>query len=270
MIEMTDQEAFARRVCLAVIFFKELKEEDERGHTGGIKLLRPAHFRNAHGNLFRRYMLDDVFKDGNRSLLDAAVAVASGHPALGDPPQYPIHEIHGHLVELSHRCDWSPGLPEKPLAEGEKLERSFRRAARFIKWNLEDGSTGKGNSRLDFFVFDHYLPRGYSKSGDDRAEHVVPCAKIRDEVRERFTAGYNLQDMVRFIRKYYAIVQISEGERERLDNGLRLKVEMPAGWDWKNGCLFERLHAAHIDFIPPDPLPPGANLCDSCHQSISR
>jgi hypothetical protein len=264
---MRDQELFARSLVLAVLFFKEFKEEKERGHTGAIRLLRPRHFPKVSGNQFRTYMLDEIFSDSNRSLIDAAITLATQHPSLGLAPPYAIAEIHGYLVELSGQYEWSRRSDVCLLTESCKLERSFIRAVRFIQWKHQEDSAS--DSRLDYFVFNQYLKVGYSNAGQDRIEHVVPCAYIRDKVRDCLTDGTPVEGIARFVRKHYAVVKISREEQIRLDDELNLKTKMPDGWDWETGCLFERLHAAKIKFNPPESLPPRANLCAQCKRALS-
>jgi hypothetical protein len=117
------------------------------------------------------------------------------------------------------------------------------------------------HSRLfDVLIYDELILIGMSKEykkqfGVPRKEtghreHLVPCKYIRDEAFKMFEEGKNVSDVSDMISKTLSIAYITKEEAERLDKSefSYLKENMPEGWDFSKGSVWERLKVVNIEY----------------------
>ncbi len=132
----------------------------------------------------------------------------------------------------------------------EMLQRTFYR----IAWNVHHmwEETGHSDTRLfmEPIVHDKFVTVGQSISGGTYKEHVVPRVMICTQCHLMFDNGESISTVADFIRKFLKIVLISKDEQNRLDKkiNLNLRQKMPNGWTFENGCEFERLKVAGIEY----------------------
>ena len=138
----------------------------------------------------------------------------------------------------------------------DMLERAFYRVA----WNVHHMWEGTGDSDPRLFmepiISDKFVIVGKSKNGGTHKEHIVPRVVICKQCHLMFENGESIETVAKFIRSFLKIVLISEEEKNLLDkkDNLNLRQKMPAGWTFENGCAFERLTLAGIEYelYPPN------------------
>jgi hypothetical protein len=84
----------------------------------------------------------------------------------------------------------------------------------------------------------------------------VPCAAIRNYCIKCFKEGRSIDEVVKLIRRWLVIVDITKIEKKKLDEKPHpLMDKMPDGWDMDNGCIYDRLHKKEIKFDAPEGFP---------------
>lgn len=119
-----------------------------------------------------------------------------------------------------------------------------------------------GSSPGSFDVRDSLITTGITPEGKEQLknkgrayrEHVVPSDLImrkgieiaKDRTLSRKEA---LRAIVKLIKNNLAIVLISDDQAKLLDNELKLKTKMPAGWNWGDD-IYARLNTAGFTVLP--------------------
>jgi hypothetical protein len=240
------------KVRETALFFFELLEEGQDGHTQAIAVLKPG----AVGNVVMRdKVLGEFYRARKLSLTDAALALhhwlAQQGKGLGNAP--------GIEAAVSTAC----APYERPVGTvvdlTEKQARAFRRLARYYRLIYTHRLAISNHSRVvEYFVPEAWVPRGTSIAratgsvDGTHPEHVVPCAYIREACLTRYAEDWTEDDVAQMIQRWLVLVDITTDEAARLDNGAdALKYVMPPGWDPIAGCIFQRLHQMKIDFTAP-------------------
>ena len=107
----------------------------------------------------------------------------------------------------------------------------------------------KTHTRLPQFI----LPNQCIVTGlDDRpgiklhAEHIVPLAYIRkvifEEIEKRGKAAR--KDLQVFLVRSLQVMMVERDLAKALDK-TKLKTEMPENWDYKMGCVYERINTMY-------------------------
>lgn len=241
---------YVRRVVEMVVFFRDMLEENNDGRTDAIRLLKP---RDDVGNLqVRQFVLYDLYRMQKCSVTEAALALAAWQPEGKCPAPFPLEDIRDEIV---NRCS----AEERPLVfiwdQAICVERSFARAARYLR-RVAAGEAPAHSRVVEVFIPNDFVPRGRGKRGGGHAEHVVPCALLRDISIRRYNAGATEAEVADFLQQNVVIVDILPEQQQRLDGkkangGLDLKTTMPEGWEFGRDCIFARLHEANIPFDPP-------------------
>lgn len=135
-------------------------------------------------------------------------------------------------------------MTEKFKISELKYRRCFR-AAEIMKDCFIEGN-GLHSRLLEVLIPDQWASLGESTQGNQRREHVVPLAFIRDQSLEYFKKNESIELVAKFIADHYFILRISQEEALRLDRELGLKSKMPK--DWKVGdSILARIHKAGIE-----------------------
>lgn len=240
-------------ICIAnavfcYVFFWEMFEENQGGHTEAINLLKPT--PKLSNVQLRDFVLNDLYKTRGLALSDAAVQLA----AWLDRQNYAPKGVVNMESAIRAYCAHYERDIRVVTDENEVLERSYVRLARYYYLMHAEGA-GRHTRVPDYFIPNNRIPRGQSHSGTNHPEHVVPCAAIREYCLNHFEEGQTLNEVVKLIRRLLVIVDISIDERKKLDEGsTALKDIMPPGWDLETGCIFARLHWAEIKFTHPPGL----------------
>jgi len=249
---MGNRAKYIRLVFETALFFREIHEEGQGGHSMAINLLKPVSIR---ASAIRKFVLHGLYASQNLSLTDAAIQLSVWQPE-GKAPPFDAVDIEEELRALcaEHEREIRP-VTDK----GEILDRSLLRLARYIRRILTEGT--QAHSRVvEIFVPDDLVPRGFGKNGRGYREHVVPCVILRDACLDLIKQGWKTEDIAGWVRPYIAVVEITTAEAKRLDGsksqgGVGLKNSMPKNWSFDTGCIFARLHEAEIEFDLPSGYP---------------
>ena len=146
-------------------------------------------------------------------------------------------------------------LAHDPITDTETLR--MRAAVRAVRYLNVRGRAGLGaNSRaFEHFICDAHVPIGRAEGDLGHREHVVPLKLLRDRCIKMLEANASVHTVARWLRDYLAIVEITKRQAHALDHVHRWKTSMPPGWDFENGCIYERLHRAGITFLAHSAAP---------------
>ena len=133
----------------------------------------------------------------------------------------------------------------KQYSKEELKYRQCKRVAVVLHGHWEEG-TGAHSRLFETLVADCYVMDGESIKGNDRREHVVPCALIRDECFKMYDQGYSIEAVTREILRHLRIVKISSEEANHIDKKLGLKTTMPDDWVFGQGDPLDRLHKGGV------------------------
>ena len=138
-------------------------------------------------------------------------------------------------------------------------QRSFERAAWVLRhyWE-EQQDDDKRDARVHTRLFDSLVPDievvGTSINGGGHKEHLVPCAYLRNRAFAMFHEWKSKKDIsevekdvAEMLSRFLRIARITPAEAHRLDHELKLKTEMPDGWNFETGSVMARLEAAGIE-----------------------
>jgi len=132
------------------------------------------------------------------------------------------------------------------LQKQQMKSQAIRRLAEIFYDHFEEGRVG--SSRIfEHIVPDEWIIRGQSNGGENR-EHVVPCARIRNDCIKMYTEGKSKEEVASMIERHLWIVLITKQEADKLNRELGWQNDMPAEWQYENGDPFFRLHEAGIVF----------------------
>jgi hypothetical protein len=252
---MNEQEIYVSRVSQTALFFWEMFEENQGGHTEAIKLLKPT--PKLSNVQLRGFVLNDLYRTRGLALTEAAVQLAAWLERQNYAPKGAVN------IESAIRAYCAPYERDMRVItdDNEVLERSFVRLARYY-YLMHAEEAGRHTRVPDYFIPNNCIPRGRSHSGTVHPEHVVPCAAIREYCLKYFVEGRSLDEVVKLIRRLLVIVDVSIDEWKKLDEGpSALKDIMPPEWDLETGCIFARLHLAEIKFDPPPGFTCGPTGC---------
>ena len=239
-----------RLVALSLFFFECFEE----GHIGDSRipgLLSPV--AGLSMQVMRDLFLVRWFRDEQLSMGQAALAF---HAHLVDSGR--ADHTDGSIADaIAVACVQHARKPAMHLSHDDKIDRAHLRLARCYRHMLADG-VDRESRVIEWYVPGEYVTRGISKMRRERslaegthAEHVVPCAFIRDTALRYLSEGRSLDDVVQMTKRLLTIIDISEPERALLDDGANaLRYVMPPAWDTVNGCIFARLHVKLIAFAP--------------------
>lgn len=233
---------YIERVAQLAIFYFELAEEDNDGHSELVKAQLPAD--GVDWKEVRRLFRVEWYGIQKRSITEAALLF---HAWLCEQHKAPA-QYGGVEAGIRARC-----LPyERPFTPvndvSVRLDRAYVRLARFFRRTAcEDISA---HSRLvDWHVPPYEVPQNRALPGQ-HPEHVVPCAVLRDMAIACYDDHWSVHEVAALLRRLLVIIWIEPGERDRLDKGAtHLKDKMPRGWNAQTGCLYARLHDKGIRFI---------------------
>lgn len=262
---MNEREAYIRQVFETTLYFRDMCEEGGGGHTGAIQLLKPI--KSISNTEVRQFVLHELLKKNQLSLMEAAERFAMWAPVGGKPAPYGAHEIKPALSALclEHERSFGSVTDEKTIAQ-----RSYLRAARYIELIYKE-QVPVHSRIVELFIPDEIVPHGTGDGDQEHREHVVPCLYLLEKCKERFSSGARVEDVADFLARHVVVVKISKKQQQRLDasktnGGLGYKNTMPKGWQPDRNCIFQRLHEAAISFKPPE----GFNSCDILGCQLTR
>ena len=247
LLSAPDLSIFAEQVFETALYFREMLDQENVGDTRAIRLLSPYHISAVKVRAFTF----GLYRHDGLSLEEAAIRLALWNPD-GTAGKYSTEMLRVQIGLLFQ--EYEADVKNQPWPT-DLVDRAFYRLARYL--HREWAQSVPGNSRVfEFFLPADSVPRGLSHRGKGHAEHVVPCQFLRKHCIDMFNAGTAVRDVARVCRENLAIVDIHPEERNSLDRsrshgGLGLKVTMPPGWRFGEGCIFERLHEADITFELP-------------------
>jgi hypothetical protein len=251
---MNEQQKYIRQIVETALFFREMYEEGNDGSTTAIALLKPI---KAVSNIaLRKYVLHELYMNRNLNLTDVAIQIAIWDDGGKWELPFKLEDIEGELREICHSHERPIKFIKDELSKSVRINRSFLRAARYIK-RIQNDEKAPAHSRVvELFIPDEFVPKGAGKNGLGHREHVVPCVLLRDKCVELFRNGAIIEEVADFLKRYVVIVEISPSQQHSLDaskskGGRGLKHCMPEGWEFESGCIFARLHDANILFDPP-------------------
>lgn len=238
-----------RLVALALFFF----ECHEEGHVGDSRI--PALLSPVQGipmQTLRDLFLTRWYGAEKLSLVQAATAF---HVHLVDAGLTDLTES-GMLDAIAVACVQHARSPVFQLTREQRIDRAHLRLARFYRHMLADG-VDRHSRVAEYLVPADHVTRGVSTmrakhgvAAGAHQEHVVPCAFIRNTALHYFGEGRSLDDVAQMTRRFLAVVDITEDERARLDDGPKaLRDVMPVSWDPDAGCIYARLHEKGIVFL---------------------
>lgn len=264
---------FVNRIVLTTKFLVETHETDPTGggHTALLNMFKPA--PSLTPSVLRAVVLADLIRARRLGLGDAAVAFGHWLRSSGLVPAG---------VAFSDDDVRQACAPHERAARGldrpmDKIERGFLQAAECF-WEMHVSDIGRHSRVPEFVVPLAAVPKGRSRRAPaikPHPEHVVPLAFIRDRCLELLQARHPrhdpasrdaaLPELVAMVRRWLVVVDVSEDERQSLDEGDQaVKDAMPPGWDPATGCLFARLHRFDIEF-DMDPTAGPAWRCSCGH-----
>ncbi len=249
-LKQMDRQKYVRSVFETALFFRDMFEEKQGGHTGAIKLLKPL--SDISNKDTREFVLVDCYRNRDLNLTKTCLAFAARLAGTGKAPDFDAEVVDAELRSL---CIGHEREIREVIDREDHIERSFLRAARYLQRIQADGA--QAHSRvLELFVSAEFVPVGRGKKGPGHREHVVPCVYLAEAALDLFVKGRTVDYVARWLRPYLVIVEISKPEQQYLDGairkgGLGLKNKMPDGWQFDTGCIFQRLHDAGIAFDHP-------------------
>ncbi len=140
------------------------------------------------------------------------------------------------------------------FTEKELRKRAFERAAWVLRhfWeeqkeDFERGVKPSVHTRLfDTLIHHSLIYHGESEAGTGHKEHLVPCVLLRDQAFSMYHQGKTTEEVAAMLERFLRVAHISPEEAKRLDHELKLKVTMPADWNFENGSVSRRLEEARI------------------------
>ncbi len=198
--------------------------------------------------------------DSPTPITDLALALSS-HPVLASP--FSSEELRQPLQEDCAMMDRRFSLITDPE---DVLIRAFERLVRYFDKRLFDGY-GAHTRAFEAFLPDAMVPRGQGNDGGTYREHVVPCNLLRDQCNKWLRHGVPVPHVARWLRPYLAIVHITAGQADLLDQELGFKTRMPPDWAFESGCIFERLHVAGVAFDRPAGSLNNRMACRRCDEA---
>ncbi|WP_152682807.1 hypothetical protein [Caenimonas sp. SL110] len=245
-----DVDRFLNRVMETAIFFRDVIEIGEGGHTKAIKMLRPW---NATPTAFKKLVNYQLFGERGLPLTEVAAEMVR-HCPVSELPDPDVEGLVGRIRQMCSGEAQVPILVPEPTRE-ERHSRAVWRYARYLKANFR-GFVARDTRAVEWFVQRAWIPMGSATDLEGSElwnEHVVPKCAIVVEAERRFQLdpNWSVDDMAWWIEPLMAIVVIRKTDAARLDGPLRLRDSMPADWKWEKGCVFERLHKAGVKFVPP-------------------
>lgn len=234
---------YIERVAQFAIFYFELAEENNNGHSELVKAQLPA--EGIDWREVRRLFRVEWYGTLKCSITEAALLF---HAWLRDQQKAPA-QCDGVEAGIRARC-----LPyERPFIPVSDprvcLDRAYVRLARFFRRIACEDITA--HSRLvDWYVPPYEVPQN-TEMPNQHPEHVVPCAALRDLAIACFEDHWSIHEVAKLLRRLLVIIWIEPAEKDLLDKGsAHLKDEMPAGWNAQSGCVYARLHDKGIKFKP--------------------
>lgn len=246
---MDDRRNYINRIVQTALFFRDMHEEGQDGDTRAIALLNPFKVTNT---AIRTYVLTELYDVGGLTLTQAAQQLAAWEHA---DPRWPAESVADEIAELCSEHERPMAKKGEIECEAERTDRAFVRLARYLRRMMTD-NTSQHSRVFEWFIPMAMVPQGHGRSGQDYPEHVVPCIYLRNAAFDLYRQDKSIEQVAGFLRRNLVVVWISPEEANRLDHsvrsgGLGLKTTMPAGWTFEKGCIFDRLHAAKIEFYPP-------------------
>ena len=102
---------------------------------------------------------------------------------------------------------------------------------------------------FELVIYNDWITVGQSDNGGEYSEHVVPLAfLVKMSKHIFFYHGATIEDLAKLLRRYLKVVKVTEAEARYMNEGLRLKIAMPRGWDGEDE--FARLRSAGIKWRP--------------------
>lgn len=142
---------------------------------------------------------------------------------------------------MSNIAEFSNEAPEKI-----DLEARFRIMATIIQEYLRHRQ-GMATDLFRWVIYNEMVLVGKSRRGGGCKEHVVPIVYLRDKSKKMFTDGSTVEDVARFLKKNFKVVDITVAEVGLL-NSSRLAQSMPPDWDGTDE--FARLRYCGIEWDP--------------------
>lgn len=240
----------SRLVALSLFYF-ECFEEGHGGHSRIPGLLCPV--PGIPMKTLRDLFLTRWYGNERLSLAQAARAF---HAHLIDTGLTDLDDT-GMEDAIAVACIQHGRKPATHLTRDDRIDRAHLRLARCYRHMLADGVSQESRV-IEWYVPDEFVNHSTSIMRSERglddgthAEHVVPCAFIRDTALRYLSQGCSLDDVVQMTKRYLTVMDITQRERALLDDGAAsLRDTMPDAWDTVDGCIYARLHAKKIAFSP--------------------
>ncbi|NEX60049.1 DNA translocase FtsK [Noviherbaspirillum galbum] len=239
---------YVDKVVETALFFFECFEENNDGHTGAIKVLKPGNVSNM---AIRKRVLHDSYRTNGLSLTAAAIDL---HAWLSESGESPDDQT-GIVQAIETAAAQYDRPPRKIEDEFRRRHRAFRRLARYYRMIHKHGTAISNDSRVpDYFIPAAWIAMGQSEAhaaqvdGGTHPEHVVPCAFILKNCVDLFEQEWSVDEVAWLLQRMLGVVNITFDERDALDNGENnLKFTMPSNWHPLTGCVYARLHDKNID-----------------------
>lgn len=250
-VSQSPRTRYVNRLVALALFFFECHEEGHCGHSKIPGLLSPVPAVTC--TTLRDLFLTRWFGHDKLLLTEAALAFHAWLTECG----YVTFDDGGMLEAIMVACAEHERVPLTGLLPAQIVDRSHLRLARCYRHMLSDG-VGAHSRVFEWYVAGDLVPRGASSErqlhgagAGSHAEHVVPCAFVRDTALRWLEQGRPLEDVVLMTKRCLVVVNITEEQRSMLDDGPdSLRDSMPQGWDIGTGCVYERLHDKGITFTP--------------------
>jgi len=237
------------QVAQLALFYFELAEEDANAHS---KLARPqVSWRGIKWREVQHLFRSTWYGQQSLSLTDAALALNAWLADRGIAEAARPEAIES----IRARCrDY-----ERPFHSVndpvQRLDRLYVRMARFFRRTVREDLSY--HSRIaEYFVGNDLAPHSAPVPGY-HAEHVVPCAVIRDIAIECFKEFWSVMQVAALMKRLLVVAHIPMAAKDLLDKGQNcLQHRMPdQAWDPVQSCIYARLHAKNID-VPVIPSHP--------------
>lgn len=234
---------YIERVSQLAVFFFELAEEEQNGHSRLIRDQLPS--RALNWKQVRTQFREIWYGNQALSLTEAALAF---HHWIEERNAAPKNLVE---AEAGIRALCLPyERPFRPITDSRlRLDRAYLRLARFYRRMVREDVTLHSRT-VERFVSNAEAPQNQGMPGY-HPEHVVPCVVIRDMAMACFEAHASIYDVASMLRRWLVVIWIEQSHRTLLDQGENnLKNRMPENWDRMTGCVYARLHEKKIGFVP--------------------
>lgn len=142
-----------------------------------------------------------------------------------------------------------------PYSKDEIVFRTCQLVVRHIRNHVEENREG-----IHTRLFSHFLhpetefvllghsPEALASPRDQwHLEHIVPCTALIVNTRRLIEEGRLPDDEIsRLLQRHWKLAYITKKQANHLDHELKLKWDMPAGWDYEAGDTLHRLKIGHI------------------------